>query len=72
MRKIKLITLLLVGLLAFGLTACGDPSTPEKLDTPSILNRNGTTINWSVVENASKYLIDINGETFESTTTSFD
>ena len=72
MRKIKLITLLLVGLLAFGLTACGDPSKPDKLDTPSILDRNGTTINWSVVENASKYLIDINGETFESTTTSFD
>lgn len=72
MRKIKLITLLLVGLLAFGLTACSDPSTPEKLDTPSILNRNGTIINWSTVENASKYLIDINGETFESTTTSFD
>ena len=72
MRKIKLITLLLVGLLAFGLTACSDPSTPEKLDTPSILNRNGNIINWSTVENASKYLIDINGETFESTTTSFD
>ena len=72
MRKIKLITLLLVGLLTFGLTACSDPSTPEKLDTPSILNRNGTIINWSTVENASKYLIDINGETFESTTTSFD
>lgn len=72
MRKIKLITLLLVGLLAFGLTACSDPSTPEKLDTPSILNRNGTIINWSTVENVSKYLIDINGETFESTTTSFD
>ena len=31
MRKIKLITLLLVGLLAFGLTACSDPSTPEKI-----------------------------------------
>jgi hypothetical protein len=72
MRKIKLITLLLVGLLTFGLTACSDPSTPEKLDTPSILNRNGNIINWSTVENASKYLIDINGETFESTTTSFD
>ena len=72
MRKIKLITLLLVGLLTFGLTACSDPSTPEKLDTPSILNRNGSIINWSTVENASKYLIDINGETFESTTTSFD
>lgn len=72
MRKIKLITLLLVGLLTFGLTACSDPSTPEKLDTPSILNRNGNIINWSTVENASKYLIDINGETFECTTTSFD
>lgn len=72
MRKIKLITLLLVGLLTFGLTACSDSSTPEKLDTPSILNRNGNIINWSTVENASKYLIDINGETFESTTTSFD
>ena len=72
MRKIKLITLLLVGLLTFGLTACSDPSSPDKLDTPSILNRNGTIINWSTVENASKYLIDINGETFESTTTSFD
>ena len=33
---------------------------------------NNLIINWSTVENASKYLIDINGETFESTTTSFD
>lgn len=72
MRKIKLITLLLLGLLTIGLTACNDTSSPDKLGTPSIIERNGSIISWSVVENASKYLIDINGETFESTTPSFD
>lgn len=42
-----------------------------KLATPKNVKINGTTITWDDVNNASKYLISIDGQTFESSTSSY-
>lgn len=70
MRKVKLLTLLLVSVLALGLVACGD--SKEKLGTPNIIDVEGKILFWTDVEHADKYIIDVNGTLFESTTASFD
>lgn len=70
MKKVKLLTLFLVSVLALGLVACGD--SKEKLGTPNIIDVDGKILFWTEVEHADKYIIDVNGTLFESTTASFD
>lgn len=57
MKKIKNILLFLV--LILSLVSC-DKSTLTKLDTPTLTENNGV-INWEKIENASKYILYIDG-----------
>lgn len=67
-RTFKILSFLLVLTLAFTLIGC---SKPVELDAPKITIEEGI-VSWSAVENASKYLVNVNDDSYESTTTSYD
>jgi hypothetical protein len=46
---------------------------PKQLSVPSdvAINREANTLTWSAVDNAAGYIVDIDGETRETTETSY-
>ena len=78
MRK-KLICILLVICLVFGIAACGDDSggggggEQITLSAPTNLriieNGDSGTVQWTAVANAEKYIVTINGSSSETTET---
>lgn len=63
MKHFKKVLLLLVtvmlGVCCFGLAACGEKA-PEKVDVNSI-QFDGSSFTWGAVENATMYIVDIDG-----------
>jgi len=78
-------TLKLIGIIAivtvigFGMAACANPAGSETDKTPLATPANlhieadasGFFLKWNTVTGAASYLVDINGETFSTSTTSY-
>lgn len=70
--KRKILSILLVMLLAVMATALVACDSPIELDKPANVRYDGSTITWDAVENASSYTVAINeGEAYPVTTNRF-
>ncbi len=68
MKKLRISVLMVFIMLAVGvIVACGAP----ELDRPSDLKLVNKTLTWSAVDNARGYVVQINGEQYNTYTTSY-
>ena len=70
--KSKILSILLVMLLAISAVALVSCDSPIELDKPANVRYDGATITWNAVENANSYTVAINdGEAYPVTTNRF-